>query len=272
MSRRRKGRRGPGAGRHGARERSRARAGCGRRPAAGRSNTGFSWARTTWLAWRSKGVAWVPTVVTMSAYARIFEQTGRDPDVARRTLDHQLEQLAIARPPGGDGGAWARIRGRPRCRPRCGGASKKCSSLAQAGYLPSPKASSCAAVNGARLAGGGIRADRAGPAGDIWLIVADQASPSTLPESLKDGQGGFHRRNQARRGRLIGPGRTCCKPLLSHRDASRMNSAWWVRSAHGGGRRRSGRGGVWAHRPGRRDFVRVGERHHRRRPLRGRRG
>jgi imidazolonepropionase-like amidohydrolase len=43
------------------------------------------------------GVVWVPTAVTMQAYARCYQQGGRNPDAARRTLDHQLEQLALAR-------------------------------------------------------------------------------------------------------------------------------------------------------------------------------
>ena len=43
------------------------------------------------------GVIWVPTAVTMRAFARFCRQTRRNPDVARRTLDHQLEQLALAR-------------------------------------------------------------------------------------------------------------------------------------------------------------------------------
>ena len=39
----------------------------------------------------------MPTTVTMQAYAGHYQQTGINPDVARQTLDHQLEQLAIAR-------------------------------------------------------------------------------------------------------------------------------------------------------------------------------
>jgi imidazolonepropionase-like amidohydrolase len=44
-----------------------------------------------------RGVAWVPTAVTMQAYAELFARTGRNPDVARRTLDGQLEQISQAR-------------------------------------------------------------------------------------------------------------------------------------------------------------------------------
>lgn len=42
-------------------------------------------------------VSWVPTAVTMAAYAELFSAGGRDADVVRRTLDHQIEQLASAR-------------------------------------------------------------------------------------------------------------------------------------------------------------------------------
>ncbi len=43
------------------------------------------------------GAAWVPTAGTMQAFAALFEAGGRNAGVARRTLDHQLEQLARAR-------------------------------------------------------------------------------------------------------------------------------------------------------------------------------
>ena len=126
-----------------------------------------------------KGVTWVPTVVTMPAYARIFEQTGRDPDVARRALDHQLEQLAIARrlgvavalgtdsgSPGVDHGAAV---------------IEEMKLLMQAGYSL-PEAILCATVNGARLVGGEFGLIEPGrPA--TFVIV--EGRPSTLPEGLK---------------------------------------------------------------------------------------
>jgi imidazolonepropionase-like amidohydrolase len=125
------------------------------------------------------GVIWVPTVVTMSAYARIFEQTGRNPDVARRTRDHQIEQLAIARrlgvavalgtdsgSPGVDHGAAV---------------IEEMKFLMQAGYSL-PEAIHCATVNGACLAGGEFGLIEPGrPA----TFVTVEGSPSTLPESLK---------------------------------------------------------------------------------------
>jgi imidazolonepropionase-like amidohydrolase len=126
-----------------------------------------------------KGVTWVPTVVTMSAYARIFEQTGRNPDVARRTLDHQLEQLAIARrlgvtvalgtdsgSPGVDHGAAV---------------IEEMKLLMQAGYFL-PEAISCATVNGARLVHGEFGLIE--PGRPATFVIVD-GRPSTLPESLK---------------------------------------------------------------------------------------
>jgi len=126
-----------------------------------------------------KGVAWVPTAVTMSAYARIFEQTGRNPDVARRTLDHQIEQLAIARrlgvtvalgtdsgSPGVDHGAAV---------------IEEMQLLMQAGYSLA-EAIRCATANGAHLVGGEFGLIE--PSKPATFVIVE-GSPSTLPESLK---------------------------------------------------------------------------------------
>ena len=140
---------------------------------------GFFMGKDNLARMADKGVTWVPTVVTMSAYARIFEQTGRNPDVARRTLDHQIEQLAIARrlgvtvalgtdsgSPGVDHGAAV---------------IEEMKLLMQAGYSL-PEAILCATVNGARLVAGEFGLIEPGrPA--TFVIV--EGSPSTLPESLK---------------------------------------------------------------------------------------
>jgi imidazolonepropionase-like amidohydrolase len=125
-----------------------------------------------------KGVTWVPTVVTMAAYARIFEQTGRSPDVARRTLEHQLEQLAIARrlgvtvALGTDSGSPGVEHG--------AAVIEEMKLLMQAGYSLS-EAIHCATVNGARLTGGEFGLVE--PGRPATFLVA-QGSPSTLPESL----------------------------------------------------------------------------------------
>jgi imidazolonepropionase-like amidohydrolase len=124
------------------------------------------------------GVAWVPTVVTMSAYARIFEQTGRNPDVACRTRDHQIEQLAVARrlgvtvalgtdsgSPGVDHGAAV---------------IEEMKLLIQAGYSLA-EAIPCATVNGARLVAGEFGLIEPGRPATFAIV---EGSPSTLPESL----------------------------------------------------------------------------------------
>jgi len=140
---------------------------------------GFFMGKDNLARMADKGVAWVPTVVTMSAYARIFEQTGRNPDVARRTLDHQLDQLAIARrlgvmvALGTDSGSPAVDHG--------AAVIEEMQLFMQAGYSL-PEAIPCATVNGARLVAGVfglIEPDR--PA--TFVIV--EGSPSRLPESLK---------------------------------------------------------------------------------------
>lgn len=140
---------------------------------------GFFMGKDNLARMADKGVAWVPTVVTMSAYARIFEQTGRNPDVARRTLDHQLDQLAIARrlgvtvALGTDSGSPGVEHG--------AAVIEEMKLLMQAGYSL-PEAIPCATVNGARLAGGEFGLIESGrPA--TFVIV--EGSPSTLPESLK---------------------------------------------------------------------------------------
>ncbi|MCK7515923.1 MAG: hypothetical protein MZV70_76115 [Desulfobacterales bacterium] len=62
------------------------------------SSTGSSWGRDNLARMADRGVAWVPTAVTDAGVRRVADrQAGRNPDVARRTLDHQLEQLALAR-------------------------------------------------------------------------------------------------------------------------------------------------------------------------------
>jgi imidazolonepropionase-like amidohydrolase len=126
-----------------------------------------------------KGVAWVPAVVTMSAYARIFEQTGRASDVARRTLDHQIEQLAIARrlgvtvALGTDSGSPGVEHG--------AAVIEEMKLLMQAGYSLS-EAVHCATANGARLVGDEFGLIK--PGRPATFLVAE-GSPSTLPEGLK---------------------------------------------------------------------------------------
>jgi imidazolonepropionase-like amidohydrolase len=141
---------------------------------------GFFMGKDNLARMADKGVAWVPTVVTMAAYARIFAQTGRSPDVARRTLDHQLEQLATARrlgvtvALGTDSGSPGVEHG--------AAVIEEMKLLMQAGYSL-PEAIRCATVNGARLTGGEFGLIE--PGRPATFLVA-QGSPSTLPESLNN--------------------------------------------------------------------------------------
>lgn len=49
------------------------------------------------LRMRDRQTVWVPTAVPMAAYGRMLDPASRESEVARRTLEHQLEQLALAR-------------------------------------------------------------------------------------------------------------------------------------------------------------------------------
>jgi len=58
---------------------------------------GFFMGRENLKQMAGEGITWVPTAVTMKAYADHMQQNGRRADVARKNLDHQLEQLRRAR-------------------------------------------------------------------------------------------------------------------------------------------------------------------------------
>ena len=70
---------------------------------------GFFMGRANLVRMADMGTVWVPTSVTMAAYARMLEKGGRfggvasgaDLDVVHRNCDHQLEQLHQAREAGG---------------------------------------------------------------------------------------------------------------------------------------------------------------------------
>jgi imidazolonepropionase-like amidohydrolase len=124
------------------------------------------------------GVVWVPTVVPMHAYGRILEPSDRRAQVARRTVDHQLEQLQRARrldvtvalgtdagSPGVDHGAAV---------------VEEMQLLMAAGYSL-VEAVRCASFNGAGLLGAdfGFLAE-----GRPATFVVVPGGPSALPDSL----------------------------------------------------------------------------------------
>ncbi len=123
-------------------------------------------------------VAWVPTAVTMQAYADIFERTGRSPDVARRTLEHQLDQVARARSVG-VALALGTDAGSPGVHHGAAVVAEM-KLLIQAGFTLE-EAVRCAGVNGAALHGG--REGLLAPGRPATFVVVPGA-PGGLPESL----------------------------------------------------------------------------------------
>lgn len=125
------------------------------------------------------GTVWVPTVVPMQAYAELPERADRRAQVARRTVDHQLELLRRARglrvavalgtdagSPGVDHGAAV---------------VAEMKLLIEAGFSLA-EAVRCAAGHGAALTGGGSGLLAEGrPA----TFVVVPGAPAGLPDSLK---------------------------------------------------------------------------------------
>jgi len=95
-----------------------------------------------------KDIFWIPTAATMKAYCDHWKRVGENPDVARRNLEHQMEQIAAARElgvpiaVGTDAGSIGVQHGR--------GIIEELTILKQAG-LPIQEAIRCATANGARL-------------------------------------------------------------------------------------------------------------------------
>jgi imidazolonepropionase-like amidohydrolase len=124
------------------------------------------------------GTVWVPTVVPMQAYARQPEPAGRGAQVARRTVDHQLEQIWRARglhvtmALGTDSGSPGVEHGVA--------VIEEMKLLMAAGFTLSETVR-CAALNGARLTGGdsGLLEE-----GRPATFVVVPGTPSDLPDSL----------------------------------------------------------------------------------------
>jgi len=145
---------------------------------------GFFMGRDNMHHMADSGVTWVPTAVTMKAYSDYLEKQGHrsDPsfaEVSRRNLEHQLEQISIARELGVTL-ALGTDAGSPGVHH---GASVKTELLlfVAAGY-PVEEAIRCASHNGALLIGlsdrgkiaPGMRAD----------FLAVRTLPDALPEAL----------------------------------------------------------------------------------------
>ena len=111
---------------------------------------GFFMGRENLQKMADKQIFWTPTACTMQAYAAQLAPGGREADMARRNLDHQLEQLQQARSlgtpvvTGTDAGSLGVDHGP--------GLSNEISLLITAGY-PVEEAIKCAAQNTAALLG-----------------------------------------------------------------------------------------------------------------------
>ncbi len=60
-------------------------------------STGSSWVRENLKRLAEKQITWVPTAFTMEAYARMLPKRSRESQVARKNLDHQLDQIRQAK-------------------------------------------------------------------------------------------------------------------------------------------------------------------------------
>jgi imidazolonepropionase-like amidohydrolase len=58
---------------------------------------GFFMGRENLERLAEKQITWIPTAFTMEAYARTFGKASRENDVARKNLDHQLDQIRQAK-------------------------------------------------------------------------------------------------------------------------------------------------------------------------------
>lgn len=154
---------------------------------------GFFMGRANLEALAASGTVWVPTVVTMAAYARTLSQgdnfggaaSGADLDVVRQNCDHQLEQLQLARElgvtvaVGTDAGSLGVDHGRA--------VAEEMGLLAQAGY-PLAAVVRAATRNGAQLLGledrgclkAGLRADFIAVAGPPETLLTRITTPEAV--------------------------------------------------------------------------------------------
>lgn len=140
---------------------------------------GYFMGKENLLKMRDKGVIWVPTAIPMKAYADMLALGSVEANVARRTLDHQLRQMAHAR----ELGVWVAAgsdAGSPGVE-HGAGLVEELKLLQLAGYSIE-EAIRCASVNGAAL----IPSRLSGriKIGEKVVFVVAPGSPDRLPESL----------------------------------------------------------------------------------------
>ncbi|MCP4687058.1 MAG: amidohydrolase family protein [Desulfobacterales bacterium] len=124
-------------------------------------------------------VTWVPTAITMKAYSECLKPSGKEADVSRRNLDHQLEQIRMARKRGTpialgtDAGSLGVHHG--------AAAARELKLLMEAG-LPLTEAVQCATGACARLLG--LENSGTLAAGKWATLIAVAGPPENLPDSL----------------------------------------------------------------------------------------
>lgn len=141
---------------------------------------GFFMGRDVLLRMADAGTVWVPTAVTMKAYAEALPAGSLQADVAKRTLDEQIRQLQLARQfgvrvaMGTDAGSMGVHHGRSYL--------EEFRLFLAAGYTVS-EAAGCAAREGAALLG----LDRLGTieAGKRAVLVKIGERPEMLPNHLE---------------------------------------------------------------------------------------
>jgi imidazolonepropionase-like amidohydrolase len=140
---------------------------------------GYFMGKENLLKMRDKGIIWVPTAIPMKAHERRLVSGSVEADVVRRTLAHQLEQMAFARQvgvmvaAGSDAGSPGVAHG--------SGLIEELKLLRLAGYSLE-EAICCATANGSRL----IAPDVSGiiqTGASISLVVVPGA-PDALLENL----------------------------------------------------------------------------------------
>lgn len=150
---------------------------------------GFLMGRENLQRMADQGVTWVPTAVTMKGYARTLASERREAAVALRYLDHQLDQIRMARDLGvtlalgTDSGSQGVHHGESL--------GEEMGLVMEAGYSVT-EAVRCATLNGSALLG------RGGSSGGLTVggeanFIAVPGGPDALPESLLRPEGVFIR-------------------------------------------------------------------------------
>ncbi len=132
------------------------------------------------------GVTWVPTAITMKAYAEHLTPSSIEADISKRNLDHQLEQMHLARKIGTrialgtDSGSLGVHHG--------AAAAKELALLMEAGF-PLTEAVQCGSSNAAKLLG--LEDVGSLTPGKWATFIAADGLPERLPDSLGQIEGVF---------------------------------------------------------------------------------